>query len=118
MVTPGVTADRGLRRAWPSCPLPFYRRGVSTRGVAGYPARVPDVRLSPLVGESRAAVECCELQWWFAVPQVGEQTRAAWYDRDTGELTRRPRNRPLTRAWGTGRLLSTSMSEIASSTAH
>lgn len=60
---------------------------MSTPGVAGYPARVPDVRLSPLVGESRAVVECCELQWWFAVPQVGEQTRAAGYDRDTGELT-------------------------------
>jgi len=88
VVTPGVTADRGLRRAWPSCPC----RSI----VAGCPlAELLATRRECLTCASHRwsaspaqQSKCWELQWWFAVPQVGEQTQAAWYDRDTGELTR------------------------------
>lgn len=49
---------------------------------------LPDVRLSPVEGDVRPGAECCELQWLFVVPRVGEVCGTAWYDRETGELTR------------------------------
>ncbi len=31
-------------------------------------------------------MDCRELQWWFAIPQLGDRTMYAAYDCDTGEL--------------------------------
>jgi hypothetical protein len=51
-----------------------------------YPATLPPVQVTPLVGGAGAAT-CHELQWWFAVPRIGDHFGGAWYDRATGELT-------------------------------
>lgn len=51
-----------------------------------YPAELPCVQVSPL-DETAPAVDCPELQWWFAIPRPGKISHAAWYDRDSGKLT-------------------------------
>lgn len=57
--------------------------------LASFPATLPEVSLTPLANAgSGSAVTCCELQWWFAVPRVGDRFGGAWYDRGTGEITR------------------------------
>jgi len=62
---------------------------VSGPWLATFPATLPEVNLNPLTrGGSGSVVTCCELQWWFAVPRVGDRFGTAWYDRDTGEITR------------------------------
>ena len=62
---------------------------MSNSWLASFPATLPEVSLTPLAnGGSEAAVTCRELQWWFAVPRVGDEFGAAWYDRRTGEITR------------------------------
>lgn len=35
-----------------------------------------------------APIDCQELQWWFAIPRLGDRTAYAGYDVDTGELDR------------------------------
>lgn len=58
-------------------------------GLDPYPAALPEIRVLPLSSTATVeAIECNELQWWFIVPLAGETSRAAWYDRDTGALTR------------------------------
>lgn len=62
---------------------------MSDRWLANYPAIVPGVSITPLIEvDLEAEVACPELQWWFAVPRAGDRCGGAWYDRDTGELTR------------------------------
>lgn len=36
--------------------------------------------------ENLGSIDCRELQWWFAVPEVGHSSASACYDVDTGKL--------------------------------
>ncbi|MGO1946108.1 hypothetical protein [Brachybacterium alimentarium] len=57
-------------------------------GAPDFPTRLPTVTVDVVEAPTSRTVHCDELQWWFVVPRVGDISRAAWYDRDTGELTR------------------------------
>jgi len=62
---------------------------VSVPWLASFPATLSEVTLTPLANVgSGSTVTCRELQWWFAVPRVGDRFGGAWYDRHTGEITR------------------------------
>lgn len=61
---------------------------MNTMDPADVPSRLPIVTVEPLEEPTSQTVLCDELQWWFVTPRLGEVTRAAWYDRDTGALTR------------------------------
>lgn len=55
-------------------------------GVSSFPHRRPDIEIVP-VQVQPFAVDCRELRWWFAVPEVGEQTAWATYDPPEWTLT-------------------------------
>lgn len=52
-----------------------------------FPMLLPEVRVDLVEEATSEVVTFDELQWWFVVPLPGETTAAAWYDRDTSELT-------------------------------
>jgi hypothetical protein len=47
--------------------------------VPQFPKRRPEIAIQPASVEP-FPVDCRELRWWFAVPEVGERGAAAWYD--------------------------------------
>lgn len=52
-----------------------------------YPTGMPPVSVVTREVATGQTVQCDELPWWFVVPREGEVSGAAWYDRETGELT-------------------------------
>jgi hypothetical protein len=50
-----------------------------------FPATAPAIRVE--ASEERLdPIDCQELQWWHAIPRLGDRTAFAAYDVDTGEL--------------------------------
>jgi hypothetical protein len=50
-----------------------------------FPATAPAIRVE--ASEERLdPIDCQELQWWFAIPRLGDRTAFAAYNVDTGEL--------------------------------
>jgi hypothetical protein len=50
-----------------------------------FPATAPRIGVQAIAQELDP-IDCQELQWWFAVPRLGDRTACAWYDIDTGDL--------------------------------
>ena len=51
-----------------------------------FPPKRPDIKISESV-EKIDQIDCLELQWWFAVPRLGDHTMSAFYEADTLELS-------------------------------
>ena len=50
-----------------------------------FPASAPVISVEACE-ERLEPIDCQELQWWFAIPRLGDRTAFAGYDVDTGEL--------------------------------
>lgn len=50
-----------------------------------FPATAPAITITPL-DQQLGPIDCQELQWWFAVPRLGDRTAYAAYNVDTGDL--------------------------------
>ncbi|MBX3014951.1 MAG: hypothetical protein KF832_25745 [Caldilineaceae bacterium] len=50
-----------------------------------FPATRPDIRVVER-DQPMEAIECLELQWWFAIPRLQERTMSAFYEIDTLHL--------------------------------
>lgn len=47
---------------------------------------MPEISIEPSP-ERLGPIDCRELRWWFAVPEVGHRSSSAQYDSDTAEVT-------------------------------
>src|SRR5918995_1381111 len=87
----------------------WWSLGAGQQGEAEYPACAPRLRHAMLVGmdaldprhrfpatapvisveasgQRLDPIDCQELQWWFAIPRLGDRTAFAAYNVDTGAL--------------------------------
>lgn len=60
--------------------------GMDTPGPApSFPRTAPVISVAKSE-QQLDPIDCQELQWWFAIPRLGDRTAYAGYDIDTGEL--------------------------------
>lgn len=51
-----------------------------------FPLTRPEIRIVES-SEKITAIDCLDLQWWFAIPRLGDHTMSAFYEIDTLALS-------------------------------